>query len=118
MNIEAPFERFELGFNTTDHFIDIVVRPDHSFFWKDREVMARWLDRGAYTADEVDRFYAAGKDLEPLIRSGRSPFDVEWTDWRPDSITRTPRIPDGWHTFPGVEMTLGLDRRWDAWKFD
>ena len=52
VNIEAPFERFDLGFNTTDHFLDIIVRPDRSYAWKDQEVMAGCLARGANSHDE------------------------------------------------------------------
>jgi len=115
VNIEAPYERFELGFNTTDHFLDIIVKPDRSYALKDQEVMARWLARGAYRGDEVERFYAAGRELEPLIEGQLSPFDDEWTDWRPPVIPANPRIPEGWHALLGIEVTRGLGRRWDVW---
>jgi hypothetical protein len=115
VNIEAPFERFELGFNTTDHFLDIIVKPDRRYVWKDQEVMAAWLTRGAYRREEVERFYASGRQLEPLIRGAASPFDDEWTEWLPDSSFRMPRVPAGWHAIPGIELTHGLGRNWDAW---
>ena len=103
------------GFNTTDHFLDIIVKPDRSYAWKDQEVMARWLARGAYQREEVERFYRAGRELERLIEQGLSPFDDEWTEWRPEAAFRTARVPDGWQAFPGIELTHGLDRSWDEW---
>jgi predicted RNA-binding protein associated with RNAse of E/G family len=115
VNIEAPFERFALGFNTTDHFLDIIVRPDGRYVWKDGEVMADWLARGAYRQEEVERFYRAGGDLEPLIEARESPFDSEWTEWRPDPAFRPAAIPPGWQTLPGIELTHGLGRRWNEW---
>ncbi len=115
VNIEAPYQRFDVGFDTTDHFLDIIVRPDRSYAWKDQEVMASWLARGAYGHDEVERFHSAGRQLEPLIEAQRSPFDDEWTDWRPDRATAAPAIPEGWQKLPGIEITLGLGRRWDSW---
>jgi predicted RNA-binding protein associated with RNAse of E/G family len=116
VNIEAPFERFELGFNTTDHFLDIIVKPDRSYAWKDQEVMAAWLARGAYRREEVERFYASGRELEPLIEGGVSPFDDEWTDWLPGRGVSVPRVPEGWHLLPGIALTHGLARNWDAWR--
>jgi Protein of unknown function (DUF402) len=115
VNIEAPFRRFELGFETTDHFLDIIVRPDRRYYWKDQEVIDWWLRRGAYKREEVQRFYAAGRELEPLIESGKSPFDDEWTDWRPEASDRL-AVPKAWQLVPGVELTRGLDRAWNAWR--
>ncbi len=115
VNIEAPYERFDLGFDTTDHFLDIIVRPDRSYAWKDQEVMASWLARGTSSHDEVERFYAAGRELEPLIEAQLSPFDDEWTNWRPSQVTANPSVPKGWQELAGIEITHGLERRWDAW---
>jgi hypothetical protein len=116
VNIEAPFQRFDLGFDTTDHFLDIIVRPDRSYFWKDHEYVRMWHSRGAYTREEVERLYEAGKTMEPQIEAGESPFDGEWTGWQPEASLRKPVVPAGWQTHPGVEVTLGLGRAWDAWR--
>jgi hypothetical protein len=116
VNIEAPFQRSELGFDTTDHFLDAIVKPDRRYFWKDHEYVEMWRGRGAYTSGDVERLYDAGKALEPLIEAGRSPFDDEWTAWQPEVIVPVPRVPAGWHLLPGVETTRGLDRPWDAWR--
>jgi hypothetical protein len=75
-----------------------------------------WHSRGAYTTEEVDRLYEAGKALEPLIEARASPFDDEWTGWQPEASLSSPVVPAGWQAYPGVEMTLGLGRAWDAWR--
>jgi hypothetical protein len=116
VNIEAPFKRFDLGFDTTDHFLDIIVKPDRSYFWKDHEFVQTWHGRGAYTLNEVERLYAAGRALEPLIEAGLSPFDDEWTSWQPGGLPVKPVVPRAWQSHSGIEITLGLDRRWDAWR--
>jgi hypothetical protein len=115
VNIEAPFERFDLGFDTTDHFLDIIVKTDRSYYWKDQAVMASWLDRGAYRREEVERFYASGKELEPSIKGALSPFDDEWTVWTFDGDRTVPIVPEGWHLLPGIGLTHGLEREWNAW---
>ena len=116
VNIEAPFQRFDLGFDTTDHFLDIIVRPDRAYFWKDHEYVRMWHTRGAYSREDVERLYEAGKALEPLIEGGVSPFDDEWTGWQPEGSLPKPKVPSGWELHPGIEITLGLGRRWDAWR--
>jgi hypothetical protein len=116
VNIEAPFYRRDHGFDTTDHFLDIIVRPDRSYFWKDHEYVRMWHSRGAYTSDEVDQLYEAGRAVEPMIEAGLSPFDDEWLRWQPESELPKPRVARGWQAAPGIETTLGLGRAWDAWR--
>lgn len=116
VNIEAPFRRTEHGFDTTDHFLDAIVKPDRRYFWKDGEVFQMWANRGAYTRDEVEQMLQVCRDVSEAIEAGASPFDEEWTGWRPEQGHASPRLPAGWQTLPGIDVTCGLDRRWDAWR--
>jgi hypothetical protein len=116
VNIEAPFRRTEHGFDTTDHFLDIILRPDYTFYWKDQDAVQEWLERGAYLKEEVDWLYEAGRGAERLILARESPFDGQWTDWRPTIPYKPVPLPREWHLLPGVETTGGLERRWDWHK--
>ena len=116
VNVEAPFRRTSQGFDTTDDFLDIIVRPDHSWYWKDEEQFQRWVHAGAYTSEDAERIYAGGRNAERLIETAQSPFDDEWTDWQPPARVRMPMLPSGWQHLPGVDITLSTGRRYDDWR--
>jgi hypothetical protein len=97
VNVEAPLRRFELGFDTFDHDLDIVVEPDRSSWrWKDEDVVADGIRLGVYTSeDETDFRREAERGLRRLL-DREPPFDREWADWRPDPAWPFPELPEGW----------------------
>jgi hypothetical protein len=115
VNLESPFRRTSLGFDTTDEFLDIIVRPDRTWYWKDEEHVVPWVERGAYTPEDIEQIRAAGRDAEQLIKAGSFPFDVSFVDWEPGDLGMPLEVP-GWHELPGREITLTNGRRYDAWK--
>jgi hypothetical protein len=115
VNLESPFRRTELGFDTTDEFLDIIVRPDRSWYWKDEEHVLPWLERGAYSPADVEQIRSAGREAEALISAGAFPFDETLVDWRPDGLGMPLEIP-GWHELAGHDVTLTHGRRYDFWR--
>ena len=95
VNIEGPLRRTEIGFDTTDDMLDIFVRPDRSYYWTDRDELEYWVQIGAYTKEDRARFFAAGREAQALVDARLSPFDDEWTDWRPPASSRRPALPEG-----------------------
>jgi hypothetical protein len=96
VNVEAPLRRFELGFDTFDHDLDIVVEPDRSSWrWKDEDVVADGIRLGVYTSEDETAFRRdAERGLRRLL-DREPPFDREWADWRPDPAWPFPELPDG-----------------------
>ncbi len=60
VNIQEPFRRTALGFDTQDLELDIVIAPDGTWRWKDDELLDAWVDRGRWTAQEVAEIRAEG----------------------------------------------------------
>ncbi len=116
VNMEAAFRRTPIGFDTTDHFVDIVVKPDFDWYWKDEEEMREWRKKGGYEAGEIESFLAAGREAEEMIKRRLAPFDGSWNDWLPAPGQSLPEVPQGWEELPGVDITMSLNRRWDFWK--
>jgi hypothetical protein len=75
VNLESPFRRHELGFDTTDEFLDLIVRPDRSWYWKDEEHVVPWVERGAYEESHIEQIRQAGREAEALIKAHVFPFD-------------------------------------------
>lgn len=116
VNMEAAFRRTPIGFDTTDHFVDIVVKPDRTWFWKDEPQMRSWQKRGAYRPGEIERFLEAGREAEEMLKSREPPFDDSWNDWQPPVLAGLPKAPEGWEKLAGIDITMSLNRRWDVWK--
>jgi len=76
---------------TQDHELDLVVRPDRSWRWKDEEKMEYWVRQGRFTPAEVAAIRAEGERV-----LAASPFPTGWEDWRPDPSWRVPKLPSDW----------------------
>ena len=95
LNIEAPLQRSELGFDTFDHDLDVVIEPDGSaWHWKDEDDVADGVRLGVYTDDDVRAFRREGERGIRRILDREPPFDRDWGDWRPDPSWSVPTLPD------------------------
>jgi Protein of unknown function (DUF402) len=91
VNLQAPFARDGDQFDTQDHELDIVVRPDGSWEWKDEDEMEGWVRRGRFTLEEVADIRAEGERV-----LAEWPFPTGWEDWEPDPSWPIPSLPAGW----------------------
>ena len=116
VNVEAPFKRTAIGFDTIDDIIDLFVRPDGSWYWTDRDELDYWVKVGGYREEDRERFMARGFAAEALIEARQAPFDDEWTGWEPPVGFGRPGVPEGWQFIEGADITLSTGRRYDAWR--
>jgi hypothetical protein len=101
VNLEEPRRRTSLGFDTTDHTLDIVVRPDRSWQWKDEAELAEAVDVGLFSPLKATEILAEGERVIQRIEAWTAPFDEGWENWRPDPGWPLPSIPDGWENLKG-----------------
>ena len=109
VNLQSPFRRTAYGLDITDLALDIVVRPDRSWYWKDEDELQMALDAGACTPEFASHIRRAGEEVVGLIESRKTPFDDEWTSWR---------APDGWaitDTSDGWQNEPALVEQWWQW---
>jgi hypothetical protein len=98
INLQEPMRRSEIGFDTRDNSLDILVGRDLSWWqWKDLEETERAVDIGLYTRDEVDRIKRQGEDVVRLVESGHA-WWTAWDDWAPDPAQPVPVLPPTWNT--------------------
>jgi predicted RNA-binding protein associated with RNAse of E/G family len=91
VNLQEPFRRDGNAFDTQDQELDLVVRPEGSWYWKDEDKMEDWVRRGRYTPEEVAEIRAEGERV-----LAEWPFPTGWEDWTPDPSWPVPELPDGW----------------------
>jgi hypothetical protein len=96
VNLEEPWRESPMGFDTTDHLLDIWVEPDRSWRWKDEDHLAEAVDVGLFTPDRAKAIRAEGERVIARIESWTAPFDEGWENWEPDSEWPLPSIPKGW----------------------
>jgi predicted RNA-binding protein associated with RNAse of E/G family len=96
LNLQEPFRRTGLGFDTQDLELDIVVSPDGSWRVKDDDKLEGWIERGRWTRDEVEAIRAEGRRLGRELDRGRRWWSDDWAIWLPDPKWPQPSIPEGW----------------------
>ena len=97
VNLEEPWRETTLGFDTTDHLLDIWIDPDRTWRWKDEDHLAEAVEIGLFTQEKADAVRErrrardrAHRGLEAAVQRGVG-----------DSGGRTrhgrcPQIPAGW----------------------
>ncbi|MFF3767792.1 DUF402 domain-containing protein [Streptomyces sp. NPDC001922] len=100
VNLEEPRRRWARGVDSEDHFLDIEVRPDRSWEWRDEDEFAQAQRAGLMDAGQAERVRAAGRAAVEQISAWGTPFDAGWENWRPDPAWTVPELPADWDTAP------------------
>jgi hypothetical protein len=71
--------------DTVDWDLDVVIRPDRTWEWKDEEIFTERLAAPeSYWVHDEPRVRKAGLSVIDLAEAGDFPFDGTWCDFRPD----------------------------------
>lgn len=109
INMEEPFRRTAIGFDTNDHTLDVVVQPDLSWAWKDLEDFERLVATGSFSAEFGAAVKAEGERAIGILERRGSPFCDGWDSWQPDLAWGVPVLPENWFTHLGA---VWKDRVW------
>lgn len=97
VNLQDPMVPTKIGFDSRDHFLDLIVGEDlASWMWKDKDELEAGVSMGFFTAQEAAQFRANGEAVIELVKAG----DAWWADWRdftPDPSWPIPDLPLGWN---------------------
>ena len=102
VNFQWPARRIADGIQTHDCALDIVVRPDLSWEWKDVDEFEELISRGFFSDEQAAAVRAEADLMVKVIESGGPPFCDGWEDWRPDPSWPAPRLPDNWAEIGGA----------------
>ena len=103
INLQEPIRRTPIGFDTMDHVLDAVVRPDMTEWdWKDEDEFSE-AERIAYYSPEMAcGIRAEGERAVRLLTSERRSFYEAWESWCSDPAWGLPRLSPLW-----AEMDIG-----------
>lgn len=109
VNMEEPFRRTAVGFDTQDHTIDIEVAPDLAWHWRDEAELANHVAEGYYTAELAKAARLEGTQAIRAIQRLEHPCTRGWPEWTPPPEWHVPSFVVGWDTTP---PTFWDKRQW------
>jgi hypothetical protein len=111
VNMEEPFRRTAVGFDTQDHTLDIEATPEFTWRWRDSEELENHVTEGFYTPALAAAARAEGeRAIEAMLRR-EHPCVHGWPEWSPPPAWEAPPFVAGWDTCPAT--------RWDksGWAY-
>jgi hypothetical protein len=96
LNLQAPFRRTSIGFDSLDHTLDLWSTDGRSWHWKDDEMLDRRVSQGCFTAAEAAAIRAEARRIEAELRERGPWWDEAWAGWVPDPTWVPPALPEGW----------------------
>jgi hypothetical protein len=100
INLQEPFRRTSIGYDTQDLELDIQIYPDGNWNLKDEEFLDVRVAEGRFTPAMVESIRAQGKRLTDQINRGESWWDPSWAEWSPDPDWGPVGLPQGWSAVP------------------
>src|SRR5436190_230659 len=97
VNFQTPLRRTSIGFDNTDHILDITVDPTHHWQWKDEAELRQALEANMVTQEQADSFRAEGESVVKRILNREDPFSDAWLAWQPDPAWSMPSIASNWN---------------------
>jgi len=97
INLEAPWRRTSIGFDTHDLVLDITVADDlSSWAWKDEDELDWSVSIGTLSRADAAAIRAEGLRVIQAIERRAWPFQADWSVWRPDPQWPIPALPPNW----------------------
>ena len=98
VNLQSALRRSPVGFDYTDHFLDVRIPVDRSSYeWKDEDELAEAVSRGMVSERSAHDIRWAGERAVEHVLLREPPFDLDWTPWRPDPGWEALSLPEGWN---------------------
>ncbi|NYI08039.1 cytidylyl-2-hydroxypropylphosphonate hydrolase [Allostreptomyces psammosilenae] len=96
VNLETRHHRWSLGVDQEDQVLDLWVRADGGWEWKDEDELESAHAAGRFDEADVARIRRSGERALELVRRWGAPFDQGWREWRPDPSWPVPALPADW----------------------
>jgi len=96
INFQLPFRRNQIGFDTFDLELDIVIKPTYEWHYKDEEDYRRGIACGILLEEWVHEINAAKPEVFDKLAKRQYPFDGTWLDWKPNPNWTPPPLPENW----------------------
>ena len=96
VNFQLPFQRGHCGVDALDLELDLVIKPDLSYEWKDVDEYQKGIDSGIIPYEWTQEIESAKKEILEKLAGRKYPFDGSWLNWLPDPSWSAPKLPADW----------------------
>ena len=100
VNLELPWSRSALGFDTQDWTLDVVASAETDGTWsvryKDEDELAFYVSTGHWSEAMRSTIERAGEDATRIALARAFPFDADWSRWMPDPAWPPAVLPAEW----------------------
>jgi len=96
VNFQLPFRRSHCWVDSLDLDLDIVIRPDLSFEWKDVDDYQQAIAHGLIAPEWMQYIEESKLEIFERLEKREYPFGGSWLDWRPDPNWISPSLPENW----------------------
>lgn len=96
VNLQSMLTRTWLGFDFRDHQLDVIVDPDRSWKWKDRDELDLAVSQGRMTPVAGRAVLNEGKRAVDEIEGPGGLYAEGWENWRPDAKLARPQMREDW----------------------
>jgi hypothetical protein len=99
VNLEAPWRKTAIGFDSRDNLLDLWAGPDGEWHWKDEDELAWAIAEGWVAKDREAQLHAEGQRALERFTRRDPPLDQDWLDFQPDPRWSAPVLPEGWRDY-------------------
>lgn len=96
VNLQSKLTRTRLGFDFRDHQLDIIVDPERSWTWKDRDEFDLAIRQGRLTPEVGRASLNEGRLAVDEIEGPGGVYTEGWENWRPDATLARPKMREDW----------------------
>ncbi len=96
VNFQLPFKRNNFAVDTLDLDLDLIIRPDFSYEWKDVDDYQKAISHGLVSPKWAKEIESATNEVLERLEKRHYPFDGSWLNWKPDPAWQPPRLPENW----------------------
>jgi protein associated with RNAse G/E len=96
INFQLPFQRRDCSVDTLDLDLDLIIRPDFTYEWKDVDDYQKAIEHGVILPEWIQGIEEAKLDMFEKLEKRQYPFDGSWLDWKPDPAWQPPKLPQNW----------------------
>jgi hypothetical protein len=97
INLQEPIRRANIGFDTMDNMLDVVINPDMTEWrWKDNDEFAEAQKAGFYSPEKAHAIWSEGEKAVRLVTTERRSIYKQWEKWQANPDWGIPKLSSFW----------------------
>jgi protein associated with RNAse G/E len=96
VNFQLPFKRNNFAVDTLDLDLDLIIRSDFGYEWKDVDDYQNAISHGLVSPKWAKEIETATDEVLEQVAMRLYPFDGSLLDWKPDPTWQPPMLPENW----------------------